>query len=163
MADVFISYSRKDTAFVRRLSDALEQRQREAWVDWEGIRPTEEFMLAIYAAIEGTNTFIFILTPDSVGSEVCAKEIGHAAKHNKRFIPIVHRDIDAKSVPETLAKLNWIFCREADDFASRTSQPPSRFNCGRRVAAAQSEILRGSRVTPTRRRSSSVPTRASSR
>ena len=118
MADVFISYSRKDTAFVRRLSDALEQRQREAWVDWEGIRPTEEFMLAIYAAIEGTNTFIFILTPDSVGSEVCAKEIAHAAKHNKRFIPIVHRDIDAKSVPETLAKLNWIFCREADDFAA---------------------------------------------
>lgn len=118
MADVFISYSRKDTAFVRRLSDALEQRQREAWVDWEAIRPTEEFMLAIYAAIEGTNTFIFILTPDSVGSEVCAKEIGHAAKHNKRFIPIVHRDIDAKSVPETLAKLNWIFCREADDFAA---------------------------------------------
>ena len=118
MADVFISYSRKDTAFVRRLSDALEQRQREAWVDWEGIRPTEEFMLAIYAAIEGTNTFIFILTPDSVGSEVCAKEIAHAAKHNKRFIPIVHREIDAKSVPETLAKLNWIFCREADDFAA---------------------------------------------
>ena len=118
MADVFISYSRKDAAFVRRLSDALEQRQREAWVDWEGIRPTEEFMLAIYAAIEGTNTFIFILTPDSVGSEVCAKEIAHAAKHNKRFIPIVHREIDAKSVPETLAKLNWIFCREADDFAA---------------------------------------------
>ena len=29
MADVFISYSRKDTAFVRRLSDALEQRQRQ--------------------------------------------------------------------------------------------------------------------------------------
>ena len=118
MADVFISYSRKDMAFVRRLSDALEQRQREAWVDWEGIRPTEEFMLAIYAAIEGTNTFIFILTPDSVGSEVCAKEIAHATKHNKRFIPIVQRDIDAKSVPETLAKLNWIFCREADDFAA---------------------------------------------
>lgn len=118
MADVFISYSRKDTAFVRRLSGALEQRQREAWVNWEGIRPTEEFMLAIYAAIEGTNTFIFILTPDSVGSDVCAKEIAHAAKHNKRFIPIVHREIDAKSVPETLAKLNWIFCREADDFAA---------------------------------------------
>jgi hypothetical protein len=49
MVDVFISYSRKDTAFVRRLSDAPEQRQREPWVDWEGIRPTEEFMLAIYA------------------------------------------------------------------------------------------------------------------
>ena len=44
--EVFISYSRKDTEFVRRLDEALKSRGREAWVDWEDIRPTEEWMQA---------------------------------------------------------------------------------------------------------------------
>ena len=58
MADIFISYSRKDKDFVRRLDEALKSRGREAWVDWEDIRPTEEWMQAIYAAIEGADTFM---------------------------------------------------------------------------------------------------------
>jgi hypothetical protein len=62
---VFISYSRKDKEFVRRLGEALESRGREVWVDWEDIRPTEEWMQAIYGAIEGANTFAFVLTPDA--------------------------------------------------------------------------------------------------
>ncbi|HVD94821.1 MAG TPA: TIR domain-containing protein [Candidatus Limnocylindria bacterium] len=120
MADVFISYSRKDKDFVQRLDESLKSRGREAWVDWEGIRPTEEFMQAIYGAIEGVDTFVFVLTPDSVASVVCGREITHATLHNKRMVPIVARDVDASAVPEALAKLNWIFCRESDDFEKAT-------------------------------------------
>ncbi|HEY5777813.1 MAG TPA: TIR domain-containing protein [Terrimicrobiaceae bacterium] len=117
MADVFISYSRKDKEFVQQLDEALKRRGREAWVDWEGIRPTEEFMRAIYGAIEAADTFVFVLTPDSIASVVCGREIAHAAAHNKRMVPVVARDVNAADVPEALAKLNWIFCRETDDFA----------------------------------------------
>lgn len=120
MADVFISYSRKDKAFVQRLEEALKQRERKAWVDWEGIRPTEEFMQAIYRAIEGADTFIFVLSPDSVSSVVCGKEIAHAVAQNKRMVPLVARDVNAAEVPEALAKLNWIFCRESDPFDAAT-------------------------------------------
>ena len=116
MAEIFISYSRKDTQFVRRLDEALKSRGRDTWVDWEGIRPTEEWMQAIYGAIEGADTFVFVLTPDYVASDVCARETARAAAHNKRMVPIVAREVDAKAVPEPLAKLNWIFCRETDDF-----------------------------------------------
>lgn len=115
-SDVFISYSRKDREFVRRLEEELQRRGREAWVDWEGIRPAEEFMQAIFPAIEGTDTFIFVLSPDSVTSEICGKELAHAVSHNKRMIPIMARDTDAKAVPEPLAKLNWVFARDADSF-----------------------------------------------
>lgn len=118
--DVFISYSRKDRDFVRRLSETLQARGREAWVDWEGIRPAEEFMQAIFPAIERTDTFVFVISPDSVGSEVCGRELAHAATHNKRMVPIIARDVDAKAVPEPLAKLNWIFCRESDSFDQAT-------------------------------------------
>ena len=34
MADVFISYAREDKVFVRRLFEALEAHDRDAWVDW---------------------------------------------------------------------------------------------------------------------------------
>ena len=103
--EVFISYSRKNRDFVHRLDDALKSRGREAWVDWEDIRPTEEFMQAIYAAIEGADTFVFVLTPDSVASVPCGHEIAHAAVNNKRMVPIVAQDVNADTVPEALAKL----------------------------------------------------------
>jgi len=41
-AEVFISYSRKDREFVRRLEEALESRGRETWVDWQGIRKARD-------------------------------------------------------------------------------------------------------------------------
>jgi TIR domain-containing protein len=120
MADIFISYAREDKDFVRRLDESLRSRGREAWVDWQGIRPTEEFMQAIYSAIEAADIFVFVLTPDSVASVVCGHEIAHAAAHNKRMVPIVAEDVEAAAVAEPLAKLNWIFCREGDDFEKAT-------------------------------------------
>src|SRR5947207_3423500 len=114
--EVFISYSRKPKEFVRRLDEELKRRDREAWVDWEGIPPGDTWEKTIYGAIEATHTFIFVLTPDSIASEVCGKEIAHAAANNKRLVPIVHRDVTANRVPKSLGELNWIFCRDCDDF-----------------------------------------------
>ena len=128
MPDLFISYSRKDKDFVCRLDESLKSRGREAWVDWDDIRPTEDFMQAIYGAIEGVDTFVFVLTPDSVASVVCGREIAHAVANNKRMVPIVARDVNADTVPEALAKLNWILCRESDDFEKATDTLISAFD-----------------------------------
>src|SRR6266516_2367776 len=120
MADIFISYSRKDKDFVRRLDEALKSRGREAWVDWEDIRPTEEWMQAMYVATEGDYTVIYVVTPDSLTSVVCGPEIAHAAAHNKRMVPVVARELNAGTTPEALAKINYIFFRESDDFEKAT-------------------------------------------
>ena len=85
--EVFISYSRKDKQFVRRLDEELKRRNRQAWVDWEGIPPGDKWEKTIYGAIESTHTFIFVLTPDSIASEICGKEIAHAAANNKGANP----------------------------------------------------------------------------
>src|SRR5438034_7585995 len=118
--EVFISYSRKDKEFVRRLDEELKRRDREAWVDWEGIPPGDTWEKTIYGAIEATHTLIFVLTPDSIASQVCGKEIAHAAANNKRLVPIVHRDVAADTVPKALRELNWIFFRDSDDFEEAT-------------------------------------------
>ena len=52
MAQVFISYSRKDKEFVRKLGDALSTQKREAWVDWKDIPLTAEWQWEILANIE---------------------------------------------------------------------------------------------------------------
>jgi nucleoid-associated protein YgaU len=116
MSDVFISYSRRDKAFVQRLHHALAAEGRDTWVDWEDIEYTEDWWAGIEAGIEEADTFIFVISPDSVTSQVCHQEINHAAAHNKRLVPVVYRDAPTDQVPEKLKPVNWLFLREDDDF-----------------------------------------------
>ena len=118
MSHVFVSYSRKNKPFAERLAAALAERQREAWVDWQGIAPTAEWLKEIFAAIEGCAAFVFVCTPDSIASEICAIELQHAVANNKRILPVVYRDIDASEASPALGRLNWIFMRDADDFGA---------------------------------------------
>src|SRR5215212_8921413 len=103
MADVFISYSRRDRPFVQSLQTALSERGRDVWVDLEDIAPTAEWLAEVFAGIEAANTFIFVLSPDSIASKVCGQEVAHAVKHQKRLVPVVCRDVDAETVPAELA------------------------------------------------------------
>jgi hypothetical protein len=52
---------------------------------------------------------MFVLSRDSVASEVCGKEVSHALALNKRFAPIVCRRADDNAIPEALRRLNFIF------------------------------------------------------
>jgi len=115
MSDIFISYSRKDIAFARILHEALKENDLETWIDWQDIPPSADWLAEVYEAIEQADAFIFIISETSVASEICTLEIAHAAKNNKRLIPIVINDIDAQIVPNELTILNWIFFREEDE------------------------------------------------
>jgi hypothetical protein len=55
-------------------------------------------MLMCGAGIEKQDCFLFVLTPDSILSEVCGWEIDHAVKQGKRIIPVVAREVEYKSV-----------------------------------------------------------------
>jgi WD40 repeat protein len=116
--DVFISYARKDQEFVRALQSALSDADLTAWVDWEDIAPSAEWMSEIEGAIESSDNFLFVVSPDSVASPTCRREAEHADEHRKRVVPVVRRDVNADLVPEPVRARNWIFCRESDDFGS---------------------------------------------
>ena len=68
MADVFISYSRKDIDFARRLVDALKNAGQEAWIDWQGIPYSADWWREICAGIDAADTFLFIISPHSLAS-----------------------------------------------------------------------------------------------
>ena len=103
---------------MKTLQEALTEAKRDAWVDWQDIPPTAEWLKEIDSAIDAAQAVVFIISPDSVASRICSREVTHAVEQNKRLIPIVCRDVNDKDVPEALARLNWIFLREQDDFAT---------------------------------------------
>ena len=115
MSHVFISYSRQDTEFVRQLHRAFERDGRKAWVDWEDIQRSEKWMEAIHTAIDEAEAFLFVISPESVASEICGRELEYAVGQNKRLIPILHREPDLE-VPPKLAEVNYIFARSSDSF-----------------------------------------------
>jgi hypothetical protein len=115
MADVFLSYSRKDMDLVRKLHDALAERAWQAWVDWQDIPPSAEWLKEIFANIEAADNFLFVISPDSCASEMCRQEVDHAANNHKRMIPVLWRSVDSKDLPPSLAPIQWI-CLSDDGF-----------------------------------------------
>lgn len=116
MSDVFISYSRRDQGFVRRLHGRLAADARDAWVDWEDIPPSAQWWSEIERAIEAAQAVLFVLSPDSVVSETCRRECEHAARCNKRIVPVVARDVEPGSAAQLLGGIQWLFLRDGDDF-----------------------------------------------
>jgi WD40 repeat protein len=120
MTQVFISYAREDTEFVRRIYDRLLEAERDAWVDWEDIPLTADWLEEAYTGIEGSNAFIFVISPSSVRSGPCTLELEHALQNNKRLIPLLRGEIldpeDLKVMHPSLSAHNWLMCRDDDDF-----------------------------------------------
>jgi len=120
LSDIFISYSRKDKAFVQQLAQALAAEGQDVWIDWEDIPPTANWWNEIQAGIAGADNFIFVISPDSAQSEVCRRETDFAVDSGKRLVPLLHRDVldpqQAALLHPNIHSHNWIFFRESDDF-----------------------------------------------
>jgi WD40 repeat protein len=115
VADVFISYSRKDIAFARILNDMLKARGLESWVDWQNIPPSAEWLAEVFGAIESSDVFVFVVSRASVKSEVCSRELAHAIRNHKRVVPIVVQGVSPEATPGGVKDLNWIFFRKGVD------------------------------------------------
>jgi len=107
--NIFISYSRSDLAFVDRLQVALAAYGIQAFVDRQQIEKGEAWWARIRQLIIEADTIVFVLSPGSVTSPVCRDEVTFADKLNKRFVPIVARELEGHDVPAELARLNYIF------------------------------------------------------
>lgn len=116
MTSIFISYSRKDSVAAHTLMNEIKSLGMDVWVDWEDIPPAVGWLNQILHGIEQSDAFLFLISPDSILSEVCKVEFEHAHKNAKRIIPIVVRDVNPKETDSIIRDLNWIFLREQDDF-----------------------------------------------
>ena len=120
MYHIFISYSRKDLITARRIVNTLKELKLDTWFDWDSIPKGEAWEQEIYRGIEEADVLLFLISPDSVQSEMCNKEVLHAIRNNKRILPVLLREVGSavywdRTAGEKINSLNWIFCREERD------------------------------------------------
>src|ERR1700727_3608793 len=131
MTDVFVSYSRRDSEFVRRMADSIAQRGKEVWLDTEGIADGEGFPDAIKRAIEQSDAFVFVITPASVHSPCCENEVEYAREMQKRILPVLRAPVPDSDLPPEIRDRNWI------PFTDDTEFDPSM---GRLVTALDTDL-----------------------
>jgi WD40 repeat protein len=115
---IFISYSRKNKLFVRKLNKAIDESGIECWVDWEGIPLSADWMAEITAAIKASDAFVFVISPDSLKSKVCMDELELGIQYNKKIVPVLYCAPDKKQkMHPKLGSTNWVYMRpQKDDF-----------------------------------------------
>ncbi len=95
MADIFISYSRADIIFVRKLAKDIDDLGHSAWFDQE-IEGGHTWWNEILSEIENCKKFIFVISKNSLSTAACEREYDYAIKLGKPFLNI---RIDKKVEP----------------------------------------------------------------
>ncbi len=101
---------------MQRLQGELAARGKDVWIDVEGIRDAEVFPVALARAIEGSDAFVFVISPDSVHSEFCEHEVAHADELRKRIVPLALREVPDAEIPDGIRFRNWIPAGQDGDF-----------------------------------------------
>jgi TPR repeat protein len=109
---VFISYSRDDLHFADQLDAALDACGFECLIDRHGISGGEDWKRRLGNLISEADTVVFVLSPTSARSEICAWEVDEATRLGKRILPVNCRPLEGTSPPPRLRELNYIFFYE---------------------------------------------------
>jgi hypothetical protein len=147
MEKVFISYSRKDIDFARKLASDLEKAGYDVWWDITDLRGGDDWVRTIPAAIAASKYMIVVLTPDSIESEWVRKEYTQALSLRKKIIPIMFIPCSVPFALNTINFVNFAAGDYEDNFKNLlsplgfTGKPPevTPFN---RTAAMFSSVLR---------------------
>ena len=106
MTQVFISYSRSDMEFVRRLAADLQRAGLDVWWDLSDIQGSDVWERKIEEGLGSSQYFIVILTPASLESRWVRREYLSADKKELKIIPL--RLKPSNEVPLTLRDIQPI-------------------------------------------------------
>jgi len=112
LIEAFVSYSHnaEDAEFCALLCDEFERHGVNAWRDRRQLRVGEMFDQAIVDAIEDSDAFVIVLSPDSVASAYVMRELRHALASfrqdgSPQVFPLLLKPCE---VPSELAALTWV-------------------------------------------------------
>ena len=88
MADIFISYSRKDSRQALALAEQLRASGMEVWIDQHGIEAATSWSSEIVQAIGASGVLVVLLSKGSMESDNVVREISLAFEKKKRILPI---------------------------------------------------------------------------
>ena len=53
------------------------------------INVSQDSLVAVSSGIEATNTFLSVISPDAVTSDICTSGIEPVVQHHQRLVPVV--------------------------------------------------------------------------
>jgi WD40 repeat protein len=118
---IFVSYSRSDIEFADRLVAALEVRGFDVLIDRRNLPKLEDWQRELLAFVRQADTVIFIVSPHSITSQVCAWELDQVRIHAKRLAPVVISEVQNEKLPSEIARINHILFTDPGDFEQRVN------------------------------------------
>lgn len=119
---VFLSYSRKDTAFMKRVKTDLLRANLAVWTD-ENLEPgTASWQQSIEHALKNSGSMMCILSPDSAKSQWVREELHFARIHNINLILLLARGEERESIPFGYASAQWTDIRNREVYLQNMKQ-----------------------------------------
>jgi len=96
---VFLSYCRQDVAKTQRLRKALEAAGFVIWLDLEGIQ-SGDWKARVTEGLSRARALVFLMTPESLGSEAVRKELAFATAKGLPILPVTLGEMPKDSIPD---------------------------------------------------------------
>ena len=96
MADIFISYSRKDSEQALALVERLRAAGMGVWIDQRGIEAATSWSNEIVQAVDESKAMLVLLSESSIASDNVVRELSLAFEAKKPIVPI---DIETVTLP----------------------------------------------------------------
>jgi hypothetical protein len=113
MAQIFISYSRRNLDAIKTLAHDLEEVGNRIWFDQELIGG-EPWWDNILVSIRKSDIFVFVITPESLESHACKEEWTYASQLRKAILPILLSKVDINLLPHPLSEIQHIDYQRQD-------------------------------------------------
>ena len=110
LGTLFLSHSARepDHGVTRALAEALTAVGLDVWWDREGLEGGDLFPVEILEAIIRQRFFLFIVSPRSVKSRWCLRELIRATELGKATIPLILESVPDTNLPLELAGLQYV-------------------------------------------------------
>lgn len=102
---IFISYSRREIAFVDTLLDALEDQGFPVWVDYQSLVPGRPWLDQILSGIDTAEVVLLVISKSSMISKNVELEYQHALEKKKRIILLIFETV---ALPASLHPCEWM-------------------------------------------------------
>lgn len=113
MGQVFVSYNRGSLESVEALADDLDAAAHEPWFDRE-LTGGQRWWDSILARIRTCDIFVFALTPDSLESQACGRELQYAMMLGRPVLPVLLSDeVKTMHLPAALGQIQYVdYCKQ---------------------------------------------------
>lgn len=109
LPSLFISYCRRETAFVNSLEERLTHSSCTAWLDYRNLVPGTRWEDQITVAIAEAEVFLLVVSKEAIASENVRLEWQEAQRLKKRIVLVI---FEAVKLPDALKHCEWIDFRK---------------------------------------------------